>query len=135
MTKDSLNPLVDRLKALAHPARLRILALLRQGELCVCQITAILGIPTSTASEHLSELRRAGLLAERKEGRWVFYGLRATGSLEALVEALWPHLEQMDQVARDGAAAAGIREVPVEITCSRAKSCRKNLDEGARDGQ
>lgn len=123
MANEAITPLVDLMKVLAHPARLRILALLREGELCVCQITEVLGIPTSTASEHLTELRRAGLLAERKEGRWVYYGLSPRQGLEGLVQALWPHVDAVEQVAADRKAAAVTRGIPVEVTCTRMKSC------------
>lgn len=54
MTTDTLRPLVDNLKILAHPARLRILVLLRSGELCVCEVAAVLGLAPSTVSEHLT---------------------------------------------------------------------------------
>jgi DNA-binding transcriptional ArsR family regulator len=47
-------------KALGHPGRLRILAILRDGPLSVCQIATILSAPASTISGHLSDLRRAG---------------------------------------------------------------------------
>jgi len=127
MSNKSISPLVDLLKTLAHPVRLRILALLREGELCVCQITEILGIPTSTASEHLTELRRGGLLAERKEGRWVYYGLQPQDGLEALLGALWPHLDRVEPIAQDRAAALATRGVPLEITCSKSKPCGTNL--------
>jgi ArsR family transcriptional regulator, arsenate/arsenite/antimonite-responsive transcriptional repressor len=119
MTNDALAPLVDLLKALAHPVRLRILALLRRDELCVCQITQVLGLPLSTASEHLTELRRAGLLAERREGRWVFYRLGPVAGLEDLVAVLWPHLEGAGQVVADLEAARAVRQVPVGVTCAR----------------
>jgi len=123
MSNTQVSPLVDLLKTLAHPVRLRILALLRDGELCVCQITEILGIPTSTASEHLTELRRARLLVERKDGRWVYYGLRPQDGLEAVLEVLWPHLDKVDQTLQDRSTAMATREVPLEITCSKAKPC------------
>ena len=132
MSNRTITPLVDLLKALAHPVRLRVLALLRGGELCVCQITEILGVPTSTVSEHLTELRRSGLLTERKDGRWVYYALLPEESLEDLVAGLWPHLDHVAQIAVDDAAAVAIREVPVDITCSKSKSCRttgRNLKE------
>jgi ArsR family transcriptional regulator, arsenate/arsenite/antimonite-responsive transcriptional repressor len=121
----TLHPVVDLLKVLAHPVRLRILALLRQGPLCVCQVTAILGIPTSTISEHLTELRRSGLLAERKEGRWVYYTLLPQDHLGEFLEALWPQFSDADQVGLDLAAASTVRATPVEVTCARTKSCRK----------
>lgn len=137
MSNAQISPLVDLLKTLAHPVRLRILALLREGELCVCQITEILGIPTSTASEHLTELRRASLLAERKDGRWVYYGLRPQDGLEALLGALWPHLDRVDQTLQDRSTALATREVPLEITCAKDKPCGTKTPAGkeSRNGK
>jgi len=124
MSADPLRALTDRLKTLAHPARLRILAMLRDEEMCVCQIVAVLGQAASTVSEHLTELRRAGLLAERKEGRWVYYALSPQKDLEGFTQALWPHLEGSTQSLRDRKAASKIRATPLEITCSKAR-CQK----------
>ena len=62
-------------KALADPARLRILMLLRQGELCVCQLMPVLKLHQSHVSWHLSVLKRAGLITDRRDGRWVYYSL------------------------------------------------------------
>ena len=118
---DPLRTLTDRLKTLAHPARLRILAMLRDEEMCVCQIMAVLGQAASTVSEHLTELRRAGLLSERKEGRWVYYALSPHHDLERLLEALWPHLATSPQSLQDRGAAAKIRAAPLEITCSKTR--------------
>lgn len=124
MSKTTLAPLVDLMKVLAHPVRLRVLALLRGGELCVCQITEVLGLPTSTVSEHLTELRKVGLLAERKAGRWVHYGLASGSDHEALLQALWPHVDRVQQVAQDQETARVTRAIPLEITCSRPRSGR-----------
>jgi ArsR family transcriptional regulator len=62
-------------RALADQTRLRILALLAGGEVCVCDIHETLGIPQPKASRHLAYLRRAGLVADRKAGLWVHYRL------------------------------------------------------------
>ncbi len=62
-------------KALAEPNRIRILKMLEVRPLCVCEITDILGLATSTVSRHLAVLRQAGLITDRKEGRWVDYQL------------------------------------------------------------
>jgi ArsR family transcriptional regulator len=62
-------------KALADATRLRILALLLRGEVCVCHIHESLGIPQPKASRHLAYLRRAGLVETRKDGQWVHYRL------------------------------------------------------------
>jgi ArsR family transcriptional regulator, arsenate/arsenite/antimonite-responsive transcriptional repressor len=62
-------------KALADQTRLRILALLSRGEICVCDIHETLGIPQSKASRHLAYLRKVGLVSDRKAGLWVYYQL------------------------------------------------------------
>src|SRR4030042_1452469 len=62
LTKPLSRP-VDVLKALAHPVRLRILAMLRGGELCLCQMRAVLDLAASPLSPHLADLTRAGLVA------------------------------------------------------------------------
>jgi ArsR family transcriptional regulator, arsenate/arsenite/antimonite-responsive transcriptional repressor len=62
-------------KAMADQTRLRILALLAGGEVCVCDIHDTLGIPQPRASRHLAYLRRAGLVVDRKDGLWVHYSL------------------------------------------------------------
>ena len=114
MSTPTLAPLVDTYKALAHPARLRILAMLRGGELCVCQVTAVLGLAASTVSAHLAEVRRAGLVEEQKEGRWVRYRLGESGS--DLV-SLWPKLDADPQARADAALLARLRRVPLETLC------------------
>jgi DNA-binding transcriptional ArsR family regulator len=59
-------------KALADETRVRTLLSLRQGELCVCQITELFGLAPSTVSKHLSILFQAGLVDSRKDGRWMY---------------------------------------------------------------
>jgi DNA-binding transcriptional ArsR family regulator len=104
-------------KALAHPARLRILAMLRGGELCVCQITAVLGAATSTVSAHLAELRRAGLVEERKDGRFVHYGLATDSVTHRHLEAVWTELREDRAVAADATVLGRLRCIPVEELC------------------
>jgi ArsR family transcriptional regulator len=67
--------LVDILKALADENRLRILNLLRNGELCVCDIETVLGIKQSNTSRHLNRLKIAGIIAFQKKSQWVYYRL------------------------------------------------------------
>ena len=61
------------LKALAHPIRLQILDILRDGEQCVCHLEAVLGLRQAYISQQLMLLRRAGLVADRKDGLRVYY--------------------------------------------------------------
>ena len=62
-------------RAFADPIRLRILNLIQDGELCVCDLVAVLKLPQPTVSRHLSYLRRAGLVRVRQERSWNFYEL------------------------------------------------------------
>jgi len=70
-----LDGLTGIYAALADPTRLRILALLKGGEVCVCHIHASLGVPQPTASRHLAYLRKAGLVTARRDGNWMHYSL------------------------------------------------------------
>lgn len=63
------------LKALADATRLRLLGLLMAGEVCVCDLHDSLRLPQSKVSRHLAYLRRAGLVATRRKGLWVYYRL------------------------------------------------------------
>ncbi|WP_420265361.1 ArsR/SmtB family transcription factor [Candidatus Magnetominusculus dajiuhuensis] len=63
--------------ALSDETRLRIIKLLEMGELCVCDITAALDMSQPKVSFHLSTLKEAGLIRDRKDGKWVYYSLEA----------------------------------------------------------
>ena len=106
------------LKALGHPARLRIASMLRDGELCACQITAVLDLAPSTVSAHLAELRRAALITERRDGRWVHYALATTDPERAMLAPVWDRLRDDDQIASDRRIVRQLRAVPVERLCS-----------------
>lgn len=77
------------LKALADGTRLRILTLLRAGEVCVCNIHESLRLPQAKVSRHLAYLRHAGLVEARRDGLWVHYQLAmwADPSIQQLVES------------------------------------------------
>jgi ArsR family transcriptional regulator len=77
------------LKALAHPARLRIAEILREKEACVCHLEAHLGYRQPYISQQIMVMRKAGLLAERREGTYVFYRL-ADPRVGALLDSLLP---------------------------------------------
>jgi DNA-binding transcriptional ArsR family regulator len=102
-------------KALANPARLRILAMLRSGELCVCQMSTILQLAASTVSGHLNDLRRSGLVIERKEGKLVYYALDTDSPFAGwLVQAL--DLVAADaQVRLDASLIGRVQAVPIPL--------------------
>lgn len=120
MAPARLSTSTDVFKALGHPGRLRILGMLREGGLCVCQLTAVLESAVSTVSAHLGELKRAGLVAERRDGRWVVYSL-AEG-MESLLSEVWGLIDRDPQVKADGRLVRGLRRVPLE------RLCRADLD-------
>jgi ArsR family transcriptional regulator, arsenate/arsenite/antimonite-responsive transcriptional repressor len=70
-------------KAISDETRLQIMALIfRHGEVCVCEVEQILGITQSKASRHLRYLRDAGVLADRRDGVTVYYGVPASQTPE-----------------------------------------------------
>ena len=70
-----MNELVTLFKALSDETRLRTLKLLENGELCVCDIVAALDVVQPKVSFHLKILKDAGLLRDRKQGKWVHYNI------------------------------------------------------------
>jgi ArsR family transcriptional regulator len=95
---------IDRIfRAVSDRTRLRILALLGDGEVCVCDIVAALGIPQPKASRHLAYLRRSGLVLGRRDGQWRYYRLApARGEFHAkLLDCLKHCLCDVPEVGRD----------------------------------
>lgn len=84
-TTRSTDALLAGLKAVADEKRLRIIALLAGGERCVCELQKSLDAGQSLLSFHLKSLKDAGLVTDRRDGRWVYYSLdrQALAELEA----------------------------------------------------
>jgi DNA-binding transcriptional ArsR family regulator len=72
------------LKALSDPARVKIIYALRNSELCVCEIMALLNMPQTMVSHHCKILKVAGIVSDRKSGKWVHYSLSDRRALEML---------------------------------------------------
>jgi ArsR family transcriptional regulator len=70
-----MNNVLNIFKALSDETRLRILKLLEQGELCVCDIVAALDMIQPKVSFHLSVLKEAGLIKDRRQGKWIHYSI------------------------------------------------------------
>src|SRR3954468_3588065 len=83
--------------ALADPIRLDVLELLAGGERCVCDLMADLGLAQSRLSWHLKTLKDAGLVSDRREGRWSYYTLErdAFERAESALAALKPHARRL----------------------------------------
>ena len=98
-------------KAFADVRRLRVLHLLRQGEMCVADLVEVLELPQSTVSRQLGILRDAGLVRWREDGLWRHYALTAPGTpLHAhLVDGLSRCFEHVPELELDAARAEKIR--------------------------
>ena len=87
-SKAIMREFMNLTKALSDENRVRALLALHQGELCVCQLTELFGLAPSTMSKHLSILYQAGLVTQRKDGRWIYYALPGKDALVAVREAI-----------------------------------------------
>jgi len=109
-------------KALADENRIRGLLALRKGELCVCQITELFGLAPSTISKHLSILSQAGLVASRKDGRWIYYKLPGNDAPVEVREAIaWVE----KSLARNPRAVEDSRKLRKILQQDPAELCKK----------
>lgn len=95
-------------KALGDQNRLRIMKMLEQRELCVCEIRTVLKLSNSTVSEHLAVLRDVGLIRDTKSGKWVNYRLNKCTSNQ-LIQNTLHFLKQ--SLASDGLLKSDITKV------------------------
>ena len=116
-----LIPVESLLKAIGDRSRLRILKMLEPGELCVCQMTAVLGLGTSTVSQHLFILKSSGLVQERRQGRWTYYSLAKprTGETSAVM------LEALGRILNDDETVADDRRKLDVLRCCSVADVRK----------
>ena len=97
------NSLDQLFRALADPTRLRLLNLIADREVCVCYFVGILRIGQPKVSRHLAYLRRAGIVAARRDGRWMHYRLAIPREPAAadILRATLAHLKSLPQMQRD----------------------------------
>ena len=113
-------------KAISDETRVRALMFLRNGELCVCQMIELLELAPSTVSKHLSILKNARLVDNRKIGRWIYYRVNDKGGPpEARAALSWviQSIEDTSQIKADAQRIKEILKIDPEVLCSRqAKS-------------
>lgn len=112
-----MQDIMDMLKALADEKRMRILYALKSGELCVCQLIALLELAPSTVSKHLTILRSARLVDSRKEGRWMYYRLSKEFRPSSAGKVLTHLLSDMEGTAEIVADQKRLKKI-----------CREGLD-------
>jgi ArsR family transcriptional regulator len=106
-----VTPVNRMFRAFSDPTRLRILHLLRAGELCVGDLVTVLKVPQPTASRHLGYLRRAGLITARKKSYWTFYALAPARSPfhRKLLECLDTCFRDVPAMAKDKSRMKTVR--------------------------
>jgi ArsR family transcriptional regulator len=100
---DLVLEIVAIARALGDPTRVRIIAALRKGELCVCELVDALDISQSSLSSHLQICRQTGVVTTRKESRWIYYSLSTRDG--PLLERIFSELQTVgsDQQLREDA--------------------------------
>ena len=83
--------MVDIFKALSEESRLRILAMLLEREMCVCEIEVCLNMTQSNASRHLTALKKCGILDSYKQAQWAYY--KISESFKQEHQELWEYLQ------------------------------------------
>jgi ArsR family transcriptional regulator len=99
-----MKELATIIKALSDDTRLRVMKLLEERELCVCELMQVLDMSQPRISRHLSVLRNAGLVDDRREGKWVYYSLRAASDsdeVKSLLRAMASLANDNPTVKRD----------------------------------
>jgi len=99
-----MKDLLHIFKALSDETRLRILKLLEGGELCICKIMEILDMKQSRVSRHMGILKNAGLVKDRRDGKWVHYSLNPMPEnlcCEEVITLLAKCLKEHEVIMRD----------------------------------
>ena len=133
MINQASNPieqLTSIANALADPNRVRLLAACMERERCVCQLVALIDLSNASISKHLGQLRDAGLLESRREGRWVHYRLADELSPAArdAIGMVRTHAANDDLIAADRRTLANIDAIePYELARMQREGCCPDL--------
>jgi ArsR family transcriptional regulator len=115
-----MNELTSIFKALSDETRLRIVKLLERGELCVCDIVEALGLIQPKVSFHLGVLKEAGLVRDRKEGKWIHYRFDESDAFRRFLI-----LSVLERMPEDKVHADTVRlKKWLEKKSNMAKTCR-----------
>ena len=115
-----MKHLAQTIKALSDPIRLRIVLLLQaEGELCVCDLMAVLKLPQSTISRHLAYLKRSCWVDIRRDGVWMHYSLSRESCTigKELLQTLKRHASNLSEAASDRDALVDFQQTKDNPTC------------------
>ena len=127
MKRSGLPALEQLFRALADDTRLRILALLSAGEVCVCHIHGALDLPQPTVSRHLAYLRKSGLASARREGLWMHYSLQmpADPASANVLKAALGAVGTVSSAGSDRRKLSRLAEIPLRVLSDAATECCK----------
>jgi ArsR family transcriptional regulator, arsenate/arsenite/antimonite-responsive transcriptional repressor len=111
-------------KALSDETRLRILKLLEHGELCVCDIVAAFDMSQPKVSFHLSTLKGAGLVKDRREGKWMHYGIDDSDLFKRLltfsvIERIPGETMEEDRKRLEAFLNSKVQTTPLHACCTK----------------
>lgn len=115
-----MKHLAQTIKALSDPIRLRIILLLQaEGELCVCDLMAVLKLPQSTVSRHLAYLKRSCWVDIRRDGVWMYYSLsrKSCTICKELLQTLKLHAGNLPDAKSDRKTLAALQNNK-PVSCS-----------------
>ncbi|MDR3600244.1 MAG: metalloregulator ArsR/SmtB family transcription factor [Desulfosporosinus sp.] len=92
-----IETMAEEFKVLGDKTRLRILSLLQGRELCVCELTEVLGISQPGVSQHMRRLRQIGFVNEHHGGQWVYYSLNVGNPLLDLINPMFLKVEEDEE--------------------------------------
>lgn len=98
---NSIDSSVQTFKGLADENRLRMVGLLCTGELCVCDIMAVLELPQSTASRHLAYLKNSGWVTGKRRGKWMYYQLSSKVAASSIVGVVTELVSALPELQED----------------------------------
>ena len=115
-----MENLLAALKALSDETRLRIINLLYNGELCVCDIMETLQITQAKASRHLIYLKNAGLVKDRRAAQWAWYALVKDERLQFIDKLVFDNLRQIELYQQD------LRNLTAWLECKEVPAVKNN---------
>ena len=116
-----MNKTEKLLKALANKNRLRIIKMLEKKDMCVCEITEILGIKQPSVTAHLVKLKRGGIIAERQKGLYTEFFIKSRNPATDIWKLLSGILKNEPQVKKDLVKS---RTIDRREICSAKRTCR-----------
>lgn len=96
-SESRIEEMAEEFKVLGDKTRLRILSLLLGRELCVCDLTEVLGISQPGVSQHMRRLRQVGFVHERRGGQWIYYSLNMENALLGSLMPTFPNFEEDEE--------------------------------------